>query len=241
MSHVLVLSTIADSAKHARLLSAGLPGPLGQIVALLGAALLLSGFAIACARHVREYVTAYLLQSLIITAIAVAIGIDSMRWDLFVVAALTCLVKVILIPRLLWAVGSRLPEQRERTPLTNIFVSLLVALGLTAIAFFTALTLVTPGAVLNEPPLAISVTLILVGLFVLSSRRHVLAQVVGLLTMENGLFSCAIAIVYGMPLLIEFGILFDVLVAVIVLTLLVTMLHRTVTSTDTLDLRRLRG
>ncbi|HEY1388083.1 MAG TPA: hypothetical protein VGF38_06020 [Ktedonobacterales bacterium] len=236
-----ILTALADLAQPDRLLSSGLPGPLGQVVALLGIALLLTGFAVAFARQVREYITAYLIQSLVITAIAVAVGIGTLRWDLFLVAALTCLVKVILIPRLLWAVGRRLPEQRERVPLTNVLVSLLVALALTAIAFFTAPTVVAPGTVLNEPPLAISVTLVLIGLFILSARRHVLAQVVGLLTIENGLFSGAIAIVYGMPLLVEFGILFDVLVAVVVLTLLVTMLHRTVTSADTLDLRRLRG
>ena len=233
--------TTTAGGQVAHIVSQGLSGPLRQVVALLGAALLLSGFAVACSRHVRDYVTAYLIQSLIITAIAVAIGIGTGRWDLFFVAALTCLVKVLLIPRLLWAVGSRLPEQRERSPLANIFASLLIALGLTAFAFFTAPTVVAPGSVLNEPPLAISIALVLIGLFVLSSRRHVLAQVVGLLTIENGLFSSAIAIVYGLPLLIEFGILFDVLVAVVVLTLLVTLLHRTVTSSDTLDLRRLRG
>jgi hydrogenase-4 component E len=235
-----IMRVIAIPASGQRLVL-GLPSPLSQIVALLGIALLLTGIAIACARNVREYVSAYLVQSLVVTAIAVAVGIGTLRWDLFLVAALTCLVKVLLIPRMLWAVGNRLPEQRERAPMLNVLASLLAALTLTAVAFFTAPTVVAPGTVLNEPPLAISVALVLIGLFILSVRRHVLAQVVGLLTIENGLFSGALAIVYGMPLLVEFGILFDVLVAVVVLTLLVTLLHRTVTSADTFNLRRLRG
>lgn len=214
---------------------------LVQILTLLGVALLLTGFAIVGARQVAESITAYVAQSLTVTAIAVAVSAGTQRWDLLVVAALTLLVKVVLIPRMLRAVGERLPFQRERTPLLNTASSLVGALVLTLIAFFSAPTVIAPGTYLNEPPLAISLALVLLGLFVLSIRRHVLAQVIGLLTIENGLFSGAIAIVYGMPLLVEFGILFDVLVAVVVLTILVSLLHRATTSADTLDLRRLRG
>ena len=59
--------------------------------------------------------------------------------------------------------------------------------------------------------------------------------------LENGLFSGAIAIAYGMPLIVEFGILFDILVAVIVMSLLVTLIQRELVTADTADLRRLRG
>jgi hydrogenase-4 component E len=50
-----------------------------------------------------------------------------------------------------------------------------------------------------------------------------------------------IAIAYGMPLIVEFGILFDILIAVIVMSLLVTLIHRELISADTADLRRLKG
>lgn len=220
---------------------AQLPGWLVQILMLLGIALLLTGYAIVGTHQLGDAITAYLAQSVAVTAIAVAVGVGTLRWDLLAVAALTLLVKVILIPRMLRSVAERLPSQRERVPLFNTASSLVGALVLTLIAFFTAPTVIAPGTYLNQPPLAISLALVLIGLFVLSVRRHVLAQVIGLLTIENGLFSGALAIVYGMPLLVEFGILFDVLVAVVVLTLLVSLLHRTTTSADTLDLRRLRG
>ncbi len=215
--------------------------PLSTVLTLLGAALLLTGFAVVGARRISDYVPAYVAQSLLVTAIAVTVGIGTQRWDLLLVAGLTILVKVVAIPRMLGSVIRRLPNRPEQAPLFNTAASLVCAIVLTIIASFTAPTVVAPGAVLNEPPLAISLALVLFGLFVLSVRRHVIAQLVGLLTIENGLFSGAIAIVSGMPLLVEFGILFDVLVAVIVLTLLVSLLHRTITSADTLDLRRLRG
>ena len=214
---------------------------LTQVVTLLGVVLLLAGVGVAAARQFREYVTAFVVQSLAVSAIAIAVGVETGKWDLFVVAALTLVVKVGVIPVLLRAVIQRMPEQRERAPLLNTPLSLVCAIILTLIAFFTAPSVVAPGTYLDQPPLAISLALVLIGLFTLSVRRHALAQVVGLLTIENGLFSGAIAIAYGMPLLVEFGILFDILIAVIVLTLLVRLLHRTLTSADTLDLRRLRG
>lgn len=214
---------------------------MNDILGLLAGALLLTGFAVAGARWLRDYVWAYVAQSVIVAAIVVAVALGTSRWELLVVAALTLVVKVWGIPALLRRVVARLPVQREARPLLNTPLSLVAALLLTLLAFFSAPAVIAPGAVFNQPPLAISLALVLIGLFMLSVRRHVVAQVVGLLTIENGLFSGALAIAFGMPLLVEFGILFDVLVAVIVLTLLVTLLHRTLTSAETTNLRRLRG
>jgi hydrogenase-4 component E len=221
--------------------SAMLSAPLARGLALLGAVLLLTGFGMVAARQLGAYITMFIIQSLAVSGVAVLVGLATGKDDLYLVAGLTLLVKVEVIPALLRNVLKRLPEQRERLPMLNAPLSLVVALILTLVAFFAAPSVVAPGAFLDQPPLAVSLALILIGLFILSTRRHVLAQVVGLLTIENGLFSGAIAIAYGMPLLVEFGILFDVLIAVVVLTLLVALLHRTVTSADTLDLRRLRG
>jgi hydrogenase-4 component E len=218
-----------------------LSAPLARGLALLGAALLLTGFGMVAVRQLGGYITMFILQSLAVSGVAVLVGLATGKGDLYLVAGLTLLVKVGVIPVLLRNVLKRLPEQRERAPMLNTPLSLVAALVLTLIAFFTAPAVVAPGTFLDQPPLAVSLALVLIGLFILSTRRHVLAQVVGLLTIENGLFSGAIAIAYGMPLLVEFGILFDILIAVVVLTLLVTLLHRTVTSADTLDLRRLRG
>ena len=234
---MLMLSSLTLLATRASAPSAW----LGSVLALLAGALLLTGFAVAGARWLRDYDWAYLAQSLVVTAVVVVVGVGTARWDLLIVAALTILVKVLIIPWQLRHVIARLPQQRERNPLLNAPLSLVVALALSLLAYFSAPSVIAPAAVFNQPPLAISLALVLIGLFILSVRRHVVAQVVGLLTIENGLFSGALAIAFGMPLLVEFGILFDVLVAVIVLTLLVTLLHRTLTSAETTELRRLRG
>ena len=212
-----------------------------QLLQVLGAGLLLTTFWMLGARRLADYLNAYVAQSVAVALVAAVVGAFTGKVELYVVAILTFLVKAIVIAGILRNVASRLPIQRDVRPTLNQPTSLLIGVILVLLAFLTSPSIVAPGTFLDEPPLAVSLALVLIGLFLISSRRHVLAQVVGLLTIENGLFSGAIAIAYGMPLIVEFGILFDVLVAVIVLGLLVRMIHYQLVTADTAELRRLRG
>jgi len=216
------------------------PTSAAQILQVLGAVLLLTVFWMLAARRLHDYLTAYATQSVTVALIAAVVGTFTGSVDLYVVAVLTVLVKAVAIVGILHVVAGRLPGQRPRSVL-NMPTSLLIGVALVILAFLTSPAVVAPGTFLNEPPLAVSLSLVLIGLFLMSSRRHMLSQIIGLLTIENGLFSGAVAIAYGMPLIVEFGILFDVLVAVIVLGLLVTLIQRNIVSADTAELRELRG
>ncbi len=212
-----------------------------QILQILGVLLLLTAFATIASRHLVEYIRAFAAQSLVLAGVAATVGYFAHSIDLFAVAILTVLVKTGLITYILSNVSSRLHVQKEVGYYLNVPASLLAGVLLTLLAFFTSPAVVAPGTFLNEPPLAVSVALVLIGLFIMSTRRHAIAQVLGLLTIENGLFSGAIAIAYGMPLIVELGILFDIFVAVLVMGLLVMLIQREVVSADTAELRRLRG
>jgi hydrogenase-4 component E len=212
-----------------------------QSLQILGVLLLLTTFAMVAVRTIGQAIWFYALQSFVLALVAVVVGIFTSNTDLYVVAVLTVLVKWGAVAWILRRVTTRLAVQRETRPYLNVPLSLLICGLLTVLAFFTSPAVIAPGTFLNEPPLAISIALVLMGLFLLSSRRHVVAQVIGLLVIENGLFSGAIAIAYGMPLIVEFGILFDILVAVMVMSLLVTLIQRALITADTADLRRLKG
>lgn len=212
-----------------------------QLLQVLGALLLLTTFALVAARLLSGAIQAYAVQSFVLALVAAVIGYYTHSFDLYIVAVLTVLVKCGVITWILRNVMQRLQVQREVRPYLGIPASLLICALLTLLAFFTSPSVVAPGTFLNEPPLAISIAMVLIGLFLLSSRRHAVAQILGLLTIENGLFSGAIAIAYGMPLIVEFGILFDILVAVMVMGLLVTLIQRELITADTADLRRLKG
>jgi hydrogenase-4 component E len=95
---------------------------------------------------------------------------------------------------------------------------------------------------LGNNTLAIALTLLLTGFFLMINRRKALTQVLALLTVENGVMLAAVALTtYGMPLVVELGIFFDVLVAVMVLGILVYRIRENFASMDTSKLNRLRG
>jgi hydrogenase-4 component E len=95
---------------------------------------------------------------------------------------------------------------------------------------------------LGNNTLAIAITLVLTGFFLMINRRKAISQVIGLLTVENGVMLAAIALTtYGMPLVVEFGIFFDVLVAVMILGILIYRIRETFASMDTSKLNQLKG
>ena len=90
--------------------------------------------------------------------------------------------------------------------------------------------------------LGIALTLLLTGFFLMINRRKALTQVLALLTVENGVMLAAVALTtYGMPLVVELGIFFDVLVAVMVLGILVYRIRENFASMDTSKLNQLKG
>jgi len=212
-----------------------------QILQLLGALLLLTAFRTVAARRLDDVISSFAQQSVVLAAIALVVGLATSTTDLYVVAVLTIAVKVVAVPAILRRVAADLPAEDGIRSVVGIPLSIVISVGLTVLAFLASPSIAVSGTLLNEPPLSISVAMVLIGLFVVSSKRHAVAQLVGLLTIENGLFSGAIAIAYGLPLIVEFGILFDILIAVAVVGLLVSLIHRELATTDTTELRRLRG
>src|SRR5437667_249457 len=89
--------------------------------------------------------------------------------------------------------------------------------------------------------LQITIALFLIGFFMMINRRKALTQVLALLSLENGLFLAAISLTYGMPMIVELGIFFDALVAVMILAILVYRIRETFDSMDVSRLSRLRG
>ena len=81
----------------------------------------------------------------------------------------------------------------------------------------------------------------LLGLLAMLVQRGALGQVIGLVTMENGLYFAAVAATHGLPFVVELGVAVDALVAVVVMTLLSRRMHDTLGTTNTDLLRSLRG
>jgi len=182
----------------------------------------------------------FALQSLLLAAIAGVVGYSSGAWHVYVIAALTIVGKVVFLPWRLERLVRQIKIDQEIHPFVNMPASMLVCGGLTVLAYVVARPITTLER-LGSNTLAVAMALLLTGFFLMINRRKAITQVLALLTMENGVMLAAIALTtYGMPLVVEIGIFFDVVVAVMVLGILVFRIRETFASMDVSKLNELK-
>jgi hydrogenase-4 component E len=155
-------------------------------------------------------------------------------------------VKAILLPIVFERLVTKIEIRQEIEPLINAPLSVIVTGLLTLLAYVVAESFHRPDepmgpASLGHNTLAVAIALFLIGFFMMVNRRKALTQVLALLSAENGIFLAAISLTYGMPMIVELGIFFDVLVAGMVLAILVYRIRETFDSMDVSRLSRLRG
>jgi hydrogenase-4 component E len=158
----------------------------------------------------------------------------------FAVAFLVITVKVVAIPYALFRIVKELKAPQDVTSSTTPAQSVFIMAGLILLSFFA----VQPYAKtlrVDEDMLAAAVALLLTGAFLMVSRKKALMQVIGLLVLENGIFLAALTTTFGMPLVIEIGIFFDLLMGVFLMGLFVFRIRDTFEHLDVSKLRRLRG
>lgn len=185
----------------------------------------------------------FALQSVALAALAFTVAYVTGTAHIYMVAVLTLLIKGAIIPWMLLYVMEKIGTDKDVEPLVSIPLSLLLCGALTVVAFYIVQPIIFTGGpitTLTKNCLAISLAVVFIGFFTMISRRKAITQIMGLLAMENGLFLAAISVTYGMPLIVELGIFFDILVAVLIMGLFAFRINRTFASVDTTILRRLR-
>ena len=210
-------------------------------VSTLGASLaLLFGIALLWRRSLRAYVSAFQLQSLVLSGLFVWVGFFGFVPELYVVSLFLFGLKVIIIPWYLNRLQQKVEGRRESHPYVNIATSLIIAGLLVLLAYVVTQPLVTLSALPTRGGLPLAVALIFIGLLVIVTRRKALTQVVGFLVLENGVTLLALLATYGIPLIIELGIFLDVLMGFLVMQVFVYQIHDTFESIDVDQLSRLK-
>lgn len=180
------------------------------------------------------------LQGALLGALAIALGWVRGQPELYWAGGLTLAVKAVAVPLLLRFVLRRVGVRRAVDARLSRKLTALLALGLTVAAYYATAPLSAFGGFYQDA-LPVALTMLLIGLFLMVTRSIAFTQVAGLLVIENGLFLAALATTRGLPLLVDVGILFDVLVQMGIAGLLVFRISVSFESIDTRFLRRLRG
>ena len=205
---------------------------------LLTVLLLFTAFLITRVSSLRLGIQILRIQSIAVAIACVWSGIEAETVHTYIAAAMTVVIKGWMIPYALFRVVKRLRDERESKPILSSNQTSLAAALVLAVAY-GFLDKALPG--LSRDVLAGALAVFLIGLLIMITRRQAILQIIGLIMMENGIYLLGLSMTKGLPLIIEFGVFFDVLVAVIVLGILTWRLKLSFMTTDTSILRKLKG
>jgi hydrogenase-4 component E len=207
-----------------------------DLVILFAAGMLVTAYLMVGQRALFTAIRLYALQSMLLGGVAIVMGLTGHRWHLLASAALTIGLKGVVIPWFLMRVIDRVGIHREIEPILNVPSSLLICLGLTVVGYRVSTGLAEGADGAAHHVIGVSLSMLLMGLFLMVTRRKAVTQILALLTVENAVFLVALGATTGMPLIVELGISFDVVMAVLVLGVLV---HRIVDRFESMDVSRL--
>ncbi len=188
-----------------------------QLLNTCAALMLLIAFAMLSQRRVVGLVTLLAWQGAVLCIATLLVAWRTGEWHLYASAALTLGLKVLFLPWLLNRLIKRLGVYWDTEPMINAASTMLIGLLIVIFAFGLAQPISALAATATRSSIGVAVAVVLLAFLTMITRRKAMSQVVGFLSMENGLFFGAMSATYGMPMIVELGVALDVLVAVLVL------------------------
>lgn len=212
-----------------------------QVVDTAAAGIVLLGVLIAATRTISRTIWGAAAQSVLVGVAAIAVGLATGTGHLAVGGLLAIGVKGVLVPLILLSILRRATVQAERRLVPGPRLVLLAAVAIVFAATAAADGVTADGTVAAGRVLTAAISQVLTGLLVVMTRRKTLSLVVGLLVFENGIALTAFSLSYGMPFVVELGVLFDLLIAVVVTWIYARRMLDVFGSLSTDELRSLRG
>jgi hydrogenase-4 component E len=207
-----------------------------QLVNLAATILLIIAFAMLSQRRVLNLVRLFAWQGLVLSISTAMVAYSTGQGHLWISAALTLVLKVIVLPIVLHSLIDRLNVRWDVEPLINVPTTMLVGIGLAIFAFALTTPISQMAGTFTRSTLGIALASVLLSFLMMIVRRKAIPQVIGFLAMENGLFFAATSATYGMPLVVELGIALDVLVGTFVFGIFFFHIRETF---DSLDIRHM--
>ncbi|EIM94766.1 formate hydrogenlyase [Paraburkholderia sp. SIMBA_049] len=211
-----------------------------QIINFLAAILLLLSFAMLSQRRILSLIHLYTLQGMTLVSANLVLGFVTADAHLYLSAMLTLVLKVGLIPWILYRLVQRLDVKTDVEPLLNIPATLLVGILLVIVAFNVASPVSQLASSVARGTLGIALACVLLSFMMMITRAKAIPQVIGFLSMENGLFFAAVAATNGMPMIVELGIGLDVLVGILILGVFMFQIREQFDSLDIHHLEKLK-
>jgi hydrogenase-4 component E len=204
-----------------------------DVAHLLAGSLVLVSFLQLYQDRLYALLNVYALHALILALSVAWQAYAQQAPHLFVTAAIALVFKAIIIPIALHRIIARLGIHREIEKVVGVGTAMLIGMGLVALAMVVMLRVTAAADPLAREDLAFALSVVLLGLLMMVTRRNAVSQVVGFMSLENGLVLAATG-AKGMPLVVEISVAFSILIAFIVIGI---FLFRIRERFDTVDLQ----
>lgn len=207
---------------------------------LLAGAMLVTSFALLYQDRIAAVLNAFAVQSITLSLAVAWAAWSTDRPDLFITAAIAFSLKGVIIPLALHRMMARLGLHREVEKVVGVGVALVVGLALTGLSQALVIRVAQGSASFAREELALALAVILNGFLMMILRRNAVTQIVGFMSMENGLILAATG-ARGMPLVVEVSVAFSVLIALFVFSVFVFRIRERFDTVDIESLDRMRG
>ncbi len=211
-----------------------------QAMLLFAALVLFTSFVMLAQVRIVPLIHAFAWQGALLAVATALVAFVSKHPHLYLSAGLGFGLKALLIPWILHRLAVRLRIHHESESIKHPVLVLLGGAGLVVFSYYVTLPIVQLSELTTRNTIAVSQAVVLLGMLLMISRNKAVAQVIGFMSIENGLFFAAVVATYGMPMVVELGIAFDVLVAVVLFGVFFFQMRESIDSLDVNRLNRLR-
>ena len=203
-----------------------------QAILSMSALVGLTSFLMLGQGRLLRLIFVFALQGLLLTLTTGLCAYSLDNPHLYISAVLTFSQKVIFIPWMLQKQVLEMNMHRDVEALKNNTSVMLGGASLMVFSYYVLQPIIHTSSMIMLNALAVSLSVVLLGLLLMISHRQAVAHVVGFMSIENGLFFAAIVSTNGMPMVVELGVAFDVLVAAVLFGIFFLHIR---TSIDSLD------
>jgi hydrogenase-4 component E len=215
------------------------PEYLHHLMVVLAAMVLFTSFVLLEQARLVAAIHTFAWQGVLVAMVTAIVAASTAHAHLFFSAVLTLALKAMLIPWMLHRLVRRLELDRHNEPLRRPALVIMAALALVIFSYWLVLPIVQQELLFTRNIVAISLAVVLIGLLMMVIRTQVVVQVLGFMSMENGLFLAAVSATGGMPLMVELGVAFDVLVAMVLFGVFFFQIRASIDSLDVDRMNRL--
>lgn len=182
---------------------------------------------ISISSRMEAYVKVLFMQGLIIFLVVTleAAVLNSINYIFLMVETLGF--KTIIIPLILFKAIRKMDVRREVEPYMMSFHSLVITTMIMIFSFVLAFLSVKYSGEIRPLYFGVSISTILIGLYIIMSRKKIITHIVGFIVLENGIFLLSLSIAREMPLVVNMGVLLDIFIGIFLLVIVLKRIHST--------------